>query len=277
MNRSFLLLLFVFAFGNLRAQELYIFSEPASNMPAKSLAAKIGFKSPDSKYNNYFKQRYLPELMLGLSKNWMIHVSTSFSDYYSNSIRWESVKTYLKYRFYSDDDVHRHFRLAAFAEGAYSRNPFLYDEINLDGDNSGVQGGLIATGLTGKFAMSATTSVIKVFADRMEHIHHEGHSLEALNYSVSAGYLLFPRSYTGYGQTNLNLYLEAIGMKGFSGSDYMLDLAPGLQVIFNSNFKVNIGARLQVTGNMTRVGENTFYLGLERTFLGALKKKKKTE
>lgn len=257
------------------AQELYVFSEPASNMPAKSISAKIGYRSPVSNYNNFYKQRYTPEVMLGVSRDWMFHISSTFSDYYSNNVRWESVKGYAKWRFYSNDDVHQHFRMAAYAEGAYSRSPFYYGDINLDGDNSGIQAGLIATQLVHKFAITGSAGVIKVFADRDAHVNHLGHSLSGLNYNLSAGYLLFPMSYTNYKQVNVNIYFEAIGMKGFEGNDYMLDLAPALQFIFNSNLKINAGARFQAAGNMLRVGEKNYYIGVERTFLGALQRKHK--
>lgn len=265
----------VFFYNTSRAQELYVFSEPASNMPAKSIAAKLSFRSPDSKENNYFKQRYMPELMFGLNKNWMLHVSGTFSDFYSNKVRWESAKVYAKWRFYSRDNIHQHFRMAAFAEAAATNNIFLYDELSLDGDNDGIQAGLIATQLLHKFAISGSVSVLKVFAPRNEHVHGKGHSLEALSYNLSAGYLLFPRDYTNYNQTNVNLYLEALGMKGINGQDYMLDLAPAIQFIFNSNLKINIGARFQTSGNMIRVGENNYFVSIERTFLNALKKRRK--
>jgi hypothetical protein len=257
-------------------QELYVFSEPASNMPAQSVATKLTYRTPVSKYNNYYKQRYTPEIMFGLSREWMVHLSTTFSDFYSPAVRWESIKGYAKWRFYSNDDVHQHFRLAAYAEGSYSRSPFYYGEINLDGDNSGVQGGLIATQLINKLAVSASAGVIKIFADRGLHADHFGHSLSGLNYNLSAGYLLLPRSYTNYRQLNVNLYVEALGMKGFENSDYMLDIAPALQFIFNSNFKINLGARFQASGNMLRVGEKNYFISLERTFLGALQRKKKS-
>jgi len=256
------------------SQELYVFSEPASNMPAHSMSAKLTYRTPVSKYNNTYRQRYTPELMFGLNKKWMLHLSSSFSDFYTTQLRWESVKTYAKYRFYSDDDVHRHFRMAAFAEAAYSRSPFYYGDINLDGDNSGVQAGIIATQLVNKLAVSATASLLSVFANRTVHINQLDHSQNAFYYSLSAGYLLFPLNYSDYKQTNLNLYMEAIGMKGLDKGDYMFDAAPALQVIFNSNLKINLGARLQVTGNMVRPGENNYFVSVERTFLGALKRKK---
>ncbi|MEP6726423.1 MAG: hypothetical protein ABJC98_11425 [Bacteroidota bacterium] len=277
MQKSFLYILVCCLFSQtVVAQELYVFSEPASNMPAHSLSAKLTYRTPVSKYNNNYRQRYTPEVMFGLNKHWMLHVSSSFSDFYTPQLRWESVKTYAKYRFYSNDEVHRHFRMAVFAEAAYSRSPFYYGDINLDGENSGVQAGVIATQLVNKLAVSGTASVIKVFANRYKHVDQLGHSVNALYYSLSAGYLLFPVNYSDYKQTNLNLYFETIGMKGFEKGDYMLDLAPALQLIFDSNLKINLGARLQVTGDMLRVGENNYFISVERTFLGALHHRKKS-
>ena len=60
--------------------------------------------------------------------------------------------------FLSIDEVHKHFRMAAFAAGTYSRNHLDHNEINLMGDQTGVQAGLIATQLWNKFAISATGS-----------------------------------------------------------------------------------------------------------------------
>jgi hypothetical protein len=171
--------------------------------------------------------------------------------------------------------VHRHFRLAAFADGSYTRSPFLYGELNLDGDNSGIQGGLIATQLVDKLAVSGIASVIKVFAEKGEHTVHSENSTDAFSYSLSAGYLLFPFNYTSFKQTNLNLYIEVLGMKGISKKHYMVDIAPAIQLIFNSNLKINLGYRYQFRGNMLRVGERNLVLGVERTFLGAFKGKKK--
>ena len=257
------------------AQELYVFSEPASNMPSKSISAKITARFPDSKYNDFFKQRYTPEVMFGVNKNLMVHVATTFSDfYYTPKVKWESVRGYAKWRFYSSDDVHQHFRMAAFVEGSYSESPFLYEDINLEGDNSGIQAGLIATQLVSKFAISATVSGIRVFAEQAEHVGHQGHSVSAVNYSLSAGYLLFPRNYTDYRQTNLNLYVEFLGMSTIDPGHTMIDIAPAIQLIFNSNTKLNFGARFQAKGEMLRVGENNYYISLERTFLNALKRKK---
>ena len=257
------------------AQELYVFTEPASNMPARSVSFKVTGRYPDSKLNNYFKQRYIPEVMLGISKNWMVHISGSMSDYYSIKLRPESIKGYIKYRFLSNDEVHRHFRMASFLEASYSRNPVLYDEFTLDGDLSGVQTGLIATQLINKLAVSATASYMKGISKEPLHHHDgEGDHLSMFNYSLSAGYLLLPKNYTSYGQTNVNIYLELLGSKGIGHTHYFVDLAPAFQIIFNSATKINAGARFQLSGNMIRVGERTYQLAVEHTILNVFRKKK---
>ena len=105
-------------------------------------------------------QRYTPEVMFGINKKWMVHFASTFSDMYTTNLRWESARTYLKYRFYSDDEVHRHFRMAAFGEYSYSRNVGIFDDIGIEGDQSGVQGGVILTQLWNKLAISSTVSYL---------------------------------------------------------------------------------------------------------------------
>ena len=274
MRQLFLIICWVIFCLKLRAQELFVFTEPASLMPARSLTVKLGARYPNSKYNRDFKQRYIPEVMVGISKKVMVHASAALSDYYSSNLRYESAKLYGQWRFFSNDEVHSHFRMAAFAEGAYTRNPFRYEELSLDGDHSGVQGGIIATQLIHKLALSATAGVIKVLNKNSAHIGSAMPSTGAVNYTLSTGFLLFPKSYTSYNQPNLNVYVELLGMQGWEQRHGMLDLAPALQLILNSRYKINAGYRFQLAGNMLRVGEKTFTLGIETTFLGLLQKKR---
>lgn len=63
------------------SQELYVYTEPASNMPAKSLSAKLTGKFVKGLHSNRTEQRIMPEIMLGLNKNWMVHVGASFFRY----------------------------------------------------------------------------------------------------------------------------------------------------------------------------------------------------
>ncbi|MBC6492242.1 hypothetical protein ACFSQD_01930 [Flavihumibacter stibioxidans] len=258
-----------------RSQELYIFSDPASNVPAKSLSAKLTMRLADNQLTGKLNQRYMPELMAGISKSLMFRASTSFSDFYSDRLRWESVKGYLKWRFYSQDGIHRHFRMAAFVDGAYSRNDLVFDEMNLDGDNSGIQAGIIGTQLVNKLAVSGTASLMRVFDEKFGTVHGAMHDQNAFNYSLSAGYLLFPRNYSDYEQVNLNLYVELLGMKGLERGMYYMDVAPALQLIFNSSSKLNLGARFEAGGNMDRIARNNYFLSFESTFLNAFGKKRK--
>ncbi|MBA4167370.1 MAG: hypothetical protein H0X41_07505 [Chitinophagaceae bacterium] len=249
----------------LNAQELFVFSEPASNMPARSISGKITGKFVK---NRRIEQRYNPEIMLGLNKKWMVHGAVSFSDMYTEKLRFESGKIYAKYRFYSDDQVHRHFRMAAFGEVARSRNIMTYDELSLDGDQSGVQGGMIVTQLWNKLAVSATTGYLYVTNARPK-INRNAFVYQGYHYSLSAGHLVLPVEYKSFNQTNVNIYAELLGQRATDKNRYFIDFAPAVQLIFHSNAKLNIGYRFQLAGNMYRMANSGFLVSFERTFLNA--------
>ena len=162
----FLLFSFLLLTGSIASgQELYIFSNPASNIPAKALVAKASMKTMRAYHNNEREYRFMPELQLGLTKNWMLTGNVSFSNmYFQSKQQFESARLYTKYRFYSNDEVHKHFRAALYGSAAWSNNPLVYQELSLDGDNSGLQLGAVATQLVGKFAANG----------RM--VHHPGKS-----------------------------------------------------------------------------------------------------
>jgi hypothetical protein len=254
-------------------QELYVYTEPASNMPAKSISAKWNTKLLKSIHNDRVEQRHTPELMFGLNKNWMVHVAGTFSDMYSSNIRYESIRLYAKYRFLSNDEVHQHFRMAVFGEATHSVNPAYYEEVSLDGDLSGVMAGLIATQLWDKLAVSGTASLAQVTTKRPKYIE-DAYPWQAFNYSLSAGYLVLPVEYTSYKQTNLNVYLELLGQQTLDRKQHYLDLAPSVQLIFNSNAKLNMSHRFQLNSDMHRMAEKSWQVSFEYVFLNALKKKK---
>ncbi|RYY14420.1 MAG: hypothetical protein EOO04_30230 [Chitinophagaceae bacterium] len=259
--------------AELTAQELYVFSEPASNMPAKSVSAKYSGKFiKTTMHETRIEQRHTAELMFGLNKNWMVHGAATFSDMYSDQLRLESGRVYAKYRFFSKDDVHRHFRMAAFGEASHSRNDMMFDEISLEGDQSGIQAGLIATQLWNKLAVSSTLSMIQVTKKKPEH-HPEDHPYQAFNYSLSAGLLVLPLEYTSYNQTNLNIYAELLGQQSLDQKKYFVDLAPAVQLIFNSTYKLNLGYRFQLNSNMLRMSSNSFHIAFETVFLNVLRRK----
>lgn len=262
----------------LEAQELYPFTEPASNMPSKSIGTKLTAMYGKGVHSSRLLQRYSPEVMFGLSKKWMIHTSLSFSDMHVDKFYFESARLYGKWRFLSLDQVHKHFRMAAFGTVAYSRNHLDHNELSLLGDHSGVQGGIIATQLWNKFALSGTASLIEVLdEERGKETVVPEYAFSALNYSLSAGYLLLPRNYKDYNQTNLNLYVELLGARNldYKPEKYFIDLAPSIQLIFKSTSKFNLGYRFQLSGDIYRLMDNSFMISYEYIFLEALKKKNK--
>lgn len=66
--------------------------------------------------------------------------------------------------------------------------------------------------------------------------------------------------------------MELLGEQTMDVKRYCIDLAPAVQLIFNSNSKLNIGYRFQLSSNMQRMAANSWQVSFERTFLNALKK-----
>jgi hypothetical protein len=274
--RQLLVLLFAFArTTSTCAQELYVFAEPASSLPAHALSVKL--KNHFTAKNEFFDRlsyRLAPQVFMGLSKNMTLRIGSTFSNMYTYNPKLESANFYMKYRFLSSDAVHRHFRMAGFFEAAKTSSPFHLDEINLGGDRSGVEAGLILTQLWHKLAVSSTVSHSQVLDPyRWDKGAHAGrHAFQSLQSVISAGYLLFPRAYTSYKQTNLNVYLELLTQRLLDQNRYYVDIAPALQLIFSSQAKLNVGYRVELASDMERMMRRYWLLSVETTFLGALKK-----
>lgn len=259
----------------LNAQELYVYSEPASNLPARSLSLKVKNQLvPEDGIFGRFSYRYTPQVMAGISKKFMLRAAASIGNMQTERAQFESLQLYGKYRILSVDDIHSHFRLAAFGQLARTSVPFHYDEIDLGGDKSGVEAGLIATQLWHKFALSGTFSHVQVLHSSRKNrdVFIPERSYSAMQFSLSAGYLLFPRVYSSYKQTNLNLYTELLAQRTLDNDGYYVDIAPALQLIFASATKLNIGYRQQLGANMHRMTANSWLLSVETTMLGFFKR-----
>ncbi|RYG06425.1 MAG: hypothetical protein EOO02_00600 [Chitinophagaceae bacterium] len=266
--RLYITVILLFVAIVLPAQELFVFSEPASNMPSKSIGAKYSGKFLNHKehHESMLQQRHSAEIMYSLHRKWMLHGGVSFSDMFTSNLRFESAKLYAKYRFLSNDQVHKHFRMAAFGQVSGSRNPLRYDELSLEGDQSGVQAGLIATQLWKRFALSGTVGGLVLLNDRMK-VFPDNNTYSALKYSVSGGLLILPLKYKSYRQTNLNLYGEFLGQQSLDQNRYFVDFAPAVQLIFNSAHKLNLGYRFQLDGNASRMATRSFHISFESLFL----------
>jgi hypothetical protein len=218
----------------------------------------------------------MQDVMFGLNKKWMVHVGTNFSNMHEPHFIWEGARLYAKYRFLSNDDIHKHFRMALFGTTAYSRNHLDHNEINLMmGEQSGVQGGLIATQLYNRVALSATGSWNEVLSEkRGNKMYEQQYAFRSINYSLSAGFLLLPFEYKDYDQTNINIYAELLGSRniGFSREKFFVDVAPSVQAIFKSTAKINVGYRFQLSSDIYRLSKNSWMINFEYIFLNALKK-----
>ncbi len=88
--KKLLLIFFVCSTFCTNEQELYVSTEPASNMPSGSIGFRLTSKlfrmEHDGKFNGY---RVEPELMFGFNKNTMIHIAGYASDMFQNGLKTE--------------------------------------------------------------------------------------------------------------------------------------------------------------------------------------------
>jgi len=251
-----------------KGQELYVFTEPASNMPTKAIGVRL---TNEGMFNPDFTSRSIAEVMVGLNKNLMFHVQGFLSDMDDN-YRLEGGSFYAKYRFLSVDDTHSHFRGAAYGRVSTSKRAILTEDINLEGDNSGWQAGVVFTQLIHKLALSTTLGYGKVFNPNQQRMGNGLAPNEMLNYSLSSGYLLLPFVYKNYKQPNFNLYVEALGKTNPANGHTYVDLAPAVQLIVNSKTRIDLGYRFELTGNMeNRYLKNMYLARVEFNFFNALK------
>lgn len=269
MKRLIAFVFLIWGTNNLvSAQELYVFSEPASNMPSKSIAIRL---TNEGVFNQDFTNRTVPEVMLGLNKNLMFHLQ-GFASNMDGKYRVEGGSFYAKYRFLSIDNVQSHFRGAFFGRVSTSKRPTFTEDINLEGDNSGWQTGVVFTQLIHKLAISATVGYNQVFKDTGKQIIGTQQPDKMLNYSLSSGYLLLPFVYKSYKQPNFNLYFEILGKTNPDNGKSYLDLAPAVQLILDSKTKIELGYRFQAYGNVEdRYLKNMYLARVEFNFFNVLK------
>jgi hypothetical protein len=248
------------------AQELFVYTEPASNMPANSLGLRASNwimreRPSEGGGVNY---HLIPELMWGANKAWMLHAEAFFSNR-DGGFTTEGGALYAKYRFLSNDGDHRHFRMAAYGRASANNSSVHQEEIETNGHNSGLEGGLIATQLLHKTALSSTASFEKSMDGNKAEEYSRKLATRAVNFTLSAGQLILPKKYTSYKQTNLNLMLELIGQMLPENGRSFLDVAPAVQLIFNSQTRLDVGYRRQLYSTMERTAPNGIMVRVEHT------------
>lgn len=273
------------------SQELYPLTEPASSVPK----GVIGLRSINVSYTDpgaHFRIMNGLRILYGISSKLTVLATATASNHHSKDLppsfpdhntpqtnialpyRFNGINLYAKYRFFTKDAEKRHFRMAAYAEYGFMKVPHDEAEPNLMEDTRGFGAGWIGTFLYDRFAVSATGGFILPgnykgevpdFLPGLPGVPAEVQYGKAINYSLSMGYRLWPRQYTGgYHQPNFNVYLEfmgkrhnasrvfleSIGQPGTAyelsgagavvlGKNYYLDVHPGIQLILNSNLRLD--------------------------------------
>ncbi len=245
------------------SQELYPNSEAASNSPKDVLRLRLMTMIDPYHGEAITGIKGMYTLTDALQASATVNMSTWLSDDFPGDFSqrnplFRSATIYGKYRFYTDDEHHKHLRFAAFAEYDYAPNSVSLDSY-IGGVKNGVSGGVIGTFLANRTALSAMMSYFKPIQ------LGEAQTLDGsiVNYSLSLGHLVLPLRYTSYDDVNVNLYCEVLGYVyfpifegglslhhgAFAGSTHLynrLDIVPAVQVIFSSRAKIDVSARTQI-------------------------------
>ncbi len=266
---SFFLITFFLINISIKAQELFSLTEPASNMAAKSIGFRMNNTIMYDKLEKENSVHLLPEIMVGISRKWMAHIE-GFTSYQQNHFAVEGGSLYLKYRFFSTDDIHSHFRMAAFTQFALNNSLLHQDAIDFKGHNSGYEFGMVATKLVQKTAVSSTVSFLQSINNvGVNKNGNKNSNNNAVNYTLSLGKLFIPKEYVNYNQTNINGMLELIGQTNVSTGQTFLDVAPVIQFIILSRMRLDIGYRYALSNDLYRSEPNGFLMRVEYNIFNA--------
>lgn len=286
MKKLIIVLLTICGFVS-KGQELYPNSEPASIIPKRALGIRLMNEAYQN--NNSLRVWNGAMFMYGVSSKLMFNAMVTGSNHHyrnlpdnyvitgednkeyahsgteaKNNYLVESVNAGFRYRFFNADADHRHFRMAVYGNGVYANRPHDEAEVSLMGDNKALGGGLIATVLNKKLAVSFTGGVIKPFGYTETKNKVSLNYGYAYNYSLSFGYLLLPFKYKSFNQTNLNLYAEFLGKtydkleitkngnvintsgdNAFKAGNY-IEFRPAVQFIVKSNLRIDCSTAISL-------------------------------
>ena len=264
--RIFFILFFLTYSFKITAQELYINSEPASLIPKGTKVVRLtnsnifldGYNIMGSIGNAFI---VTPSLSYGLSKKIMLSGSIQFANKpYEQDMMpnfgLNGFKLYSKQRILTTDKQKYHTRLSSFLKYSYHENKFMKDNLDLELQDTGLELGIIGTQLINKLAISITTAITRI--SNIDEKFTQGSTvkwqttnLNTFKNSISAGYLLFPRKYNSYKQTNFNLYIEyltnTILNKEFPVryNKFSSTFAPGIQFIILSRSRLDFSYKIR--------------------------------
>ena len=264
--RIFLVLFLSFIPSLSSAQELYINTEPASLIPKGTKVVRLNHNSIFLNGTNIMGGIgnaiiMSPSISYGLSKKIMVSGSFQFSNkpYEQDMIPnfgFSGFKLYSKQRILTTDKQKYHTRLSSFIKYSYHDNKFMKDNLDIELQDTGFEFGIIGTQLINKLAISVTSAVTRI--SNIDEKYTSGSTvkwqkinLNTIQNSISAGYLLFPRKYKSYKQTNFNLYLEyltnTILTRNFPDRYHKFSstLAPGIQFILLSRSRLDFSYKIR--------------------------------
>ena len=271
MRKVFLFFIAIYC-QNIYSQELFVITDPASNVPANSLGVNVMQSLFKEEMKSGYNYHFMPEVSYGLNKNIMFRASAFVSNRNSLLVT-EGGSFYTKYRFYSTDDLNSHFRLAAYGRYSFNNADIHQEQIEILGHNSGFETGLIATKLIKKVAISSSISFEKALDNKPSYPFPDNIGDNATNYTLSFGKLMYPKKYTNYKQTNINLMVEFVGQTINENGKSYLDVMPAVQFIFNSQARLDFAYRQELVSSMIRSAPNGFYFNLYYTFFDLKSKK----
>lgn len=251
------------------AQELFVYNEPASNMPARSAGIRVTNWIMGETGTNNINYHLLPEIMVGINNKLMLHAEAFISNR-TQSLKAEGGGLYAKYRIYTHDNMYHHFRMAVFARGSMNNSDIHQEEIQTNAHNTGYQLGFIGTQLLHKTALSLTA-----YYER-DYNNYGGNELpatladRAMNFNLSSGHLFYPKHYKGYKQTNINVMVEAMSQVLPQNGKRFIDIAPSVQFIFNSQTRIDIGYRKELYSTMQRTAPNGLLLRVEHLLFNVI-------
>lgn len=253
-----------------KAQELFVVTDPASNVPAGSISTRLGQSLFKEKFEDGYNYHFMPEISWGMNKNLMFRAS-AFVSKRDAVLVTEGASFYAKYRIYSTDDLNSHFRLAVFGRYSFNNADIHQEQIEIMGHNTGFEAGIVATKLIKKVAISSSISFEKALDNKPNHPFPSTQGDNATNYTLSFGKLMYPKKYTNYKQTNINLMVEFVGQTINENGKSYLDAVPAVQFIINSQARIDIAYRQELYSSMLRSAPNGVYLNLEYTFFNVTK------
>ncbi|HXS58400.1 MAG TPA: hypothetical protein VN726_19855 [Hanamia sp.] len=265
-----LIIIFFLLAQSTRSQELFSATEPASNRAVGSIGVRLDNSIMDELNTSKINYHLIPEIMLGISKTLMVSGDVFFSNR-SSVFRSEGGSIYAKYRFLSNDEVQKHFRMAGFGRVSYNNSDIHQEEINMYGHNTGIEFGIVATQLLRRIALSTSVSFLNATdnGNNNKFVYGSNNS-KAVNYTLSFGKLMLPKEYKDYQQTNINFMLEFLSQVNTGSGKYYMAMAPSVQFIFNSQSWVDIGYRRQLSTTLLRTAPNGFFVRLEHNFFNIL-------